>query len=113
MICTVEKNARNKISFLEAGELAQWLRTLVLAKDPGLTFQYPHGSLLLPWAPGIHVVHRHTLRHKTHTHSSNFKKNSVWHHPYKTENRLAIPPQCHLPILSVTHTGTGGLPGLS
>lgn len=38
VICTVEKNARNKISFLEAGELAQWLRTLVLAKDPGLIF---------------------------------------------------------------------------
>ena len=38
VICTVEKNARNKISFLEAGELAQWLRALVLAKDPGLIF---------------------------------------------------------------------------
>lgn len=37
-LCTFGRNARNKIFFLEAGELSQWLRTLVLAKDLGLIF---------------------------------------------------------------------------
>lgn len=60
-MCRVGKNAPNYIFFLEAGELAQRLRTLVLAKDLGLIFSthmepcHPLGHQSHMWCTDIHA----------------------------------------------------------
>lgn len=63
-VCTVGINARNEIFFLGSGELAQWLRSLVLAKHPGLIFSTRMEAHHLLG----HKAHMwHTCRQHTHT----------------------------------------------
>lgn len=50
---------------LWAEELVQLLRVICFSfKGPGFDYQHPHGVLPPPWAPDIHVVHRHICKQK-------------------------------------------------
>jgi hypothetical protein len=63
------KKNPNKPDAYGAGEVAWWLRVLVvLAKGPGFNSQHLYGGSLLPHVPQIHIVNRYTCRQSPHTH---------------------------------------------
>jgi hypothetical protein len=69
-----------KIEIEGAGEMAQWLRTLVLIEDPRFNFQHPHGGsqpyiIPVPGDPlpssdlsGIRCIDIHAGRTLVHIH---------------------------------------------